>query len=218
MASSGASLLEWDWFTQQRSTSQCCSRTFYRLVSSFRHFVSNFLLTKIFPQNSVHLTKSDTALCMSMVASADLLSRLLLPFATEKLQVPSRMVFLFGTIGLLISRAALAETTDITSLMVLSALTGITKSATVLNNNLAISEYVRPEKLAGGLGLNMITKAVLVITVGSFLGWIRDFSGSYILCLHVQNIFLGLVIVIWTLEIVSKMWRRSGKTFTDSVV
>lgn len=153
-----------------------------------------------------------------MVASADLISRILLPIATEKLHVPSRVVFLFGTIGLLISRAALAETTDFTSLLVLSALSGITKSATVLNNNLAISEYIRPEKLAGGLGLNMITKAILVITVGSFLGWIRDFSGSYILCLHVQNIFLGLVIVVWTAEILIQMWRRSGKTVTADYV
>ncbi|KAL5286238.1 hypothetical protein ACFFRR_007719 [Megaselia abdita] len=176
------------------------------------------MLFPYFLQNSVHLNKSDTALCMSMVASADLISRLLLPFATEKLQVPSRVVFLFGTIGLLISRAALAETTDITSLLVLSALTGITKSATVLNNNLAISEYVRPEKLAGGLGLNMITKAILVISVGSFLGWIRDFTESYILCLHVQNIFLGLVIVVWTPEILNKMWRRNGKGVLDSAV
>ena len=148
---------------------------------------------------------------MSVAASADLASRILLPFATEKLQVPSRVVFLFGTIGLLISRAALAETTDLTSLLVLSALTGITKSATVLNNNIAISEQVRPEKLAGGLGLNMIIKAILVITVGSFLGGIRDYTESYILCLHVQNIFLGLVILVWTPEILRKFWSKDEK-------
>lgn len=154
---------------------------------------------------------------MSVVASADLISRILLPFATEKLQVPSRAVFLFGTIGLLVSRAALAETSDLQSILVLSVLTGIAKSATVLNNNLAISEHVRPEKLAGGLGLSMITKAILVMTVGIFLGWIRDYTGSYVLCLHTQNVFLGLVIFVWTLEIFCRMCK-SKKTVDESIV
>lgn len=92
----------------------------------------------------------------------------------------------------------------------------MTKSATVLNNNLTISGHVRPEKLPGGLGLNMISKGILVITVGQLLGWIRDATDSYVLGLHAQNGLLLLVIVIWTPEIVYRyrhhvIEKRSAK-------
>lgn len=95
----------------------------------------------------------------------------------------------------------MAESVDLTSIVVMSIFSGMTKSATVLNNNLTISGHVKPEKLPGGLGLNMISKGVLVITVGQLLGWIRDVTNSYVLCLHAQNGLLLLVIVVWTPEI-----------------
>lgn len=83
----------------------------------------------------------------------------------------------------------------------MSIFTGMTKSATVLNNNLTISGHCKPEKLPGGLGLNMIAKGVLVISVGQLLGWVRDFTKSYVLCLHAQNALLLFVICVWTPEI-----------------
>ncbi|XP_037817704.1 LOW QUALITY PROTEIN: monocarboxylate transporter 14 [Lucilia sericata] len=167
-------------------------------------YTSTINFTMIFPsflQYSVGFTKSTTASCMSIMAGADIICRLLLPCITDKLKIPYRIIFLLGTVGLLISRAALAESVDLTSIIVMSIFTGMTKSATVLNNNLTISGHVKPDKLPGGLGLNMISKGVLVITIGQLLGWIRDFTDSYVLCLHAQNGLLLLVIVIWTPEI-----------------
>ncbi|KAM7341758.1 uncharacterized protein ACRADG_009428 isoform 1-T2 [Cochliomyia hominivorax] len=167
-------------------------------------YTSTINFTMIFPsflQYSVGFTKSTTASCMSIMAGADIICRLLLPCITDKLKIPYRVIFLLGTVGLLISRAALAESVDLTSIIVMSIFTGMTKSATVLNNNLTISGHVKPEKLPGGLGLNMISKGFLVITIGQLLGWIRDFTNSYVLCLHAQNALLLLVIAVWTPEI-----------------
>ncbi|XP_067631389.1 monocarboxylate transporter 14 [Eurosta solidaginis] len=167
-------------------------------------YTSTIQFTMLFPhflQYSVGLTSFDTATCMSAVAGADIICRLLIPCITDKLKIPYRVVFLMGTIGLLISRAALAESMDMTTIIVMAIFIGMSKSATVLNNNLAISSHCRPEKLPGGLGLNMIAKGVLVITVGQFLGWIRDYTHSYILSLHAQNILLLLVVLLWAPEL-----------------
>ncbi|XP_073845730.1 uncharacterized protein [Musca autumnalis] len=166
-------------------------------------YTSTINFTMIFPsflQDSVGYTRKTTATCMSIMAGADIICRLLLPCITDKLKIPYRVIFLFGTVGLLISRAALAESVDLTSVIVMSIFTGMTKSATVLNNNLTISGHCKPEKLPGGLGLNMIAKGVLVISVGQLLGWIRDFTKSYVLCLHAQNALLLFVICVWTPE------------------
>ncbi|XP_050324070.1 monocarboxylate transporter 13 isoform X2 [Bactrocera neohumeralis] len=159
---------------------------------------------------SVGLSSFNTATCMSTVAGADIICRLLLPCITDKLKIPYRLVFLMGTVGLLISRAALAESMDMTTIIVMSIFTGMTKSATVLNNNLTISSHCRPEKLPGGLGLNMIAKGVLVITVGQLLGWIRDYTHSYILCLHAQNILLLMVVLVWAPELLCQ-YRKSQR-------
>uniref|UniRef100_A0A0A1XR23 Monocarboxylate transporter 12 n=1 Tax=Zeugodacus cucurbitae TaxID=28588 RepID=A0A0A1XR23_ZEUCU len=176
-------------------------------------YTSTIQFTMLFPhflQYSVGLSTFNTATCMSTVAGADIVCRLLLPCITDKLKIPYRLVFLLGTVGLLISRAALAESMDMTTIIVMSIFTGMTKSATVLNNNLTISSHCRPEKLPGGLGLNMIAKGVLVITVGQLLGWIRDYTHSYILCLHAQNILLLLVVLVWAPELICR-YRKSQR-------
>lgn len=183
-------------------------------------YTSTIQFTMLFPhflQYSVGLTTFNTATCMSAVAGADIVCRLLLPCITDKLNVPYRVVFLLGTVGLLISRAALAESMDMTTIIVMSIFTGMTKSATVLNNNLTISSHCRPEKLPGGLGLNMIAKGVLVITVGQLLGWIRDYTHSYILCLHAQNILLLLVVLIWVPELFCR-YKKERKVKREAAV
>lgn len=124
----------------------------------------------VYLQETANLSRSDTALCMSILAAADLASRLTLPTITDKLKVSCRMIFLIGAILLTCTRAILAETADRYQLIIISAIYGYVRAATVVNQNLTISEYTSQDKLAGALGLNMITKGFLVITVGQFLG------------------------------------------------
>ncbi|XP_055920532.1 monocarboxylate transporter 12 [Eupeodes corollae] len=223
---------------QDSKTKKLCNKVFNRLVEAMDLellrdpvfwsiiigmalvYTSTTNFTMLFPyflQNSIGLTRSDTALCMSVVAGADICCRLLLPFITDKLQIPYRTIFLFGTIGLLISRAALAESTSLTTIIIMSAFTGMTKSSTVVNNNLTVSSYCRPEKLAGGLGLSMITKGVLVITVGQLFGWVRDHTGSYVTCLHSQNLVLAVVIAFWTPEILCRSLKKQRETLESGV-
>ena len=107
---------------------------------------------------------------MSLLAATDLASRLTLPTITDKLKVSCRMIFLIGAILLTFTRAILAETSNRNQLIFISAIYGYVRAATVVNQNLTISEYTSQDKLAGALGLNMFTKGFLVITVGQFLG------------------------------------------------
>lgn len=107
---------------------------------------------------------------MSILAAADLASRLTLPTITDKLKISCRMIFLIGAILLTCTRATLAQTSNRTQLIFMSAIYGYVRAATVVNQNLTISEYTTEDKLAGALGLNMVTKGLLVITIGQVLG------------------------------------------------
>lgn len=80
------------------------------------------------------------------------------------------MVFLIGAILLTITRTVLAGTLNRHELLIMSAIYGYVRAATVVNQNLTISEYASEDKLAGALGLNMIAKGVFVMTIGQFLG------------------------------------------------
>lgn len=107
---------------------------------------------------------------MSVLATFDLASRLTLPAITDRLKVSCRVIFLVGAILLTISRAILAETSNRNSLIMMSAVYGYVRAATVVNQNLAISEYAAQDKLASSLSLTMIMKGIFVMTIGQFLG------------------------------------------------
>lgn len=147
------------------------------------------------------------------------------------------MVFLLGAILLTITRTILADTLNRHELLIMSAVYGYVRAATVVNQNLTISEYATEDKLAGALGLNMIAKGVFVMTIGQLLGkilrhinwhwmhrffsineiifqfsgWIRDYTGSYPVCLYAQNVLLLIVIVIWTPEMFYRKYRLYKK-------
>lgn len=104
------------------------------------------------------------------VATFDLASRLTLPALTDRLKISCRVIFLVGAIFLTACRAILAETSNRNNLIVMSAIYGYVRAATVVNQNLTISEYAKPDKLASSLSLTMIMKGVCVMTIGQLLG------------------------------------------------
>lgn len=57
-----------------------------------------------------------------------------------------------------------------TELLVMSAVFGYVRAATVVNQNLVVSEYATKDQLPGALGLNMVAKGVAVISIGQLLG------------------------------------------------
>jgi hypothetical protein len=145
---------------------------------------------------------------MTVLASFDLLSRLTFHIFTDRLQLSHRTIFMIGTLTLGIIRSILAEQTDYNSLLITCAFFGYFRALVVVNQIMTISDYCSrwyPEKLPGALGINMIMKAASVVTVGVFLGWIRDLSGSYAISLHSQNILISIVMIFWVVELT---WYR----------
>lgn len=178
-------------------------------------YTATINFTMIFPGflgQTAQLNSQMVAFCMSLVAGADIVCRLLLPIVTDYLRIPYRVVFLIGIVGLFVARCVLAENQALPVIITMSVLTGMMKSATVINNNLTISAHCRSEKLAGGLGLSMMSKGVIVITVGQLLGWVRDYADSYLICLYAQGVILLVVVLVWTPEILYRHRRQRCAT------
>lgn len=138
---------------------------------------------------------------MSLLAAGDLLSRLTLPTLTDNCRISCRTIFLAGIAVLLVARSTLAELTGRTELLVMCTMYGVIRAATVVNQSLVVAEYVGDRsRLAGAIGLNMCSRGVFVIAIGQVLGWIRDASGSYSVCMHAQNALMIIVLITWTAE------------------
>ncbi|XP_077294360.1 monocarboxylate transporter 12-B [Arctopsyche grandis] len=176
-------------------------------------FTSNQNFNMLFPfflQQEVGMTRTNTAMCMSMLAGADIIARITMPIFTDKRRIPSRMSFYIGCIALSIARTILSYQSEFDYLLVASALTGFFRSSIVINQNLIISEYCKKDetKLPTALALNMVMKGLAIITVGQVLGWIRDYYQSFIPCLFSQNVLLISVFILWTPEFLYKLFRK----------
>ncbi|XP_044734933.1 monocarboxylate transporter 12-B-like [Chrysoperla carnea] len=154
------------------------------------------------------LSRGETATCMSVLAGADIVSRLTLPMLTYKLGIGARTTFFFGTFALAFARSSIAFQDEYVMIIICSLITGYIRAGTVVNQNLTISEYCSQDQLPYALGLNMVNKGLVVITLGQFLGWLRDYSGSFQISIYVSNLFLIFVFIMWLPEMCWKAIKK----------
>lgn len=80
----------------------------------------------------------------------------------------------------------------------------------IVARNIAISENCRLDQVPAAVGLGMLTMGIIVPPVGYILGWIRDFTESYIICITAQNALLVLLLVMWIPDMLV-LWMRDRK-------
>ncbi|XP_055628261.1 monocarboxylate transporter 12-B [Toxorhynchites rutilus septentrionalis] len=174
----------------------------YTASTSFSLFFPYFL------QRTANLDMLQAANCMSILSTTDLLTRVTVPAFVDKMNFSHRNTFLLAGLCLVIARAIMAEMRSIVALMITSAFYGIFRSITIVNQNLTIAEYCSERSLEAmlpnALGFNMITKGILVLSLGQVLGWFVDYSGSYSMNLHAQNLLLVSTCVLWLCEMYFK--------------
>lgn len=76
----------------------------FGLAMAYTASINFSMIFPYFLQKTIELNLTDTALCMSILASTDLLSRLTLPLITDKWRISSRITFLVGATGLIFVR------------------------------------------------------------------------------------------------------------------
>lgn len=91
----------------------------------------------------------------------------------------------------------LAYQTGFGVLIAMSCLYGFGRSMVIVARNIAISENCKPEQVPAAVGLGMLTMGIIVPPAGYFLGWIRDYTGSYIICITAQNLLLVVLLATW---------------------
>ena len=57
----------------------------------------------------------------------------------------------------------------------------------------------------------MIGKAIFVIIFGPLIGAIRDWTGSFVICIHSQSVCILVCIIAWMIEYTMKYLQKKEK-------
>lgn len=104
----------------------------------------------------------------------------------------------------------MAYQTGLAPLLVMSGFYGFGRSMVIVARNIAISENCRMEQVPAAVGLGMLTMGIIVPPAGYFLGWIRDYTGSYFICITAQNLLLVLLLITWVPDMIL-LWIQEKK-------
>ncbi|CAH0562369.1 unnamed protein product [Brassicogethes aeneus] len=169
-------------------------------------YVSTVTFSTFFPmflQDEAKLTILQTTYCMSALSFADIAGRLTVGEIARKLKLDNRTVFIIGAFMLGICRSVMVELSDFKHLLATSLLVGYCRAATVITQNLVVSDYISSTDLPAAVGLNMVAKGVSVLTLGQGLGLLKDLL-SFAWCIHVLDIIIYVVAVSWSVELMVK--------------
>lgn len=141
--------------------------------------------------------------CLSIHAAAELVSQLTFYLFTDKLNISNKNCYMIGIIGATFARFSLLISSGFYYLLVISAIFGYFKALIVTNFMLVLAEYCSekcPGKLSSAVSFNMMSSGLGVIFLGQFLGWSRVVVNDYAITFSLQNIFIYLVCIVWSLE------------------
>ncbi|XP_071558484.1 uncharacterized protein [Temnothorax nylanderi] len=161
---------------------------------------SNFKLMTPFFLSDIGMTKAEVAFCLSLTAFTDILARLLLPTLFDKFGWKKRIVFWISSLFIGITRSILAEQSERTPLIAMFVIAGFLRGATLVNLNLCISECCTLKRLPSALGIFMVFKGLCVVTMSPLIGYIRDVSDSYKICIHVMTGMILTTFIVWGIE------------------
>ncbi|XP_031338936.1 uncharacterized protein LOC116167647 isoform X2 [Photinus pyralis] len=180
-------------------------------LSIFYVAEQNFKMVTPFFFDSIGYNKTNTALFLSVQAITDILARLILPPICDRVNVRKRTLFMVGIFLVGISRSVLAEQTDYTMILVWLFVCGFVRGAALINFTITISEYSTLDKLPAAFGLHMVGKGLFVVALGPVLGYIRDATRSYPICLHSQTFLIMLCCLAWSIEYIIVWFKTRTK-------
>ncbi|XP_076765840.1 uncharacterized protein LOC143432822 [Xylocopa sonorina] len=168
----------------------------------------NFSQLTPFILMDMHLSTTQIASVMSIIASVDLVFRAFAPFLGEWLRQPPRMMYMLSLCLLIISRMSLLLVSGFISMISVAVGLGAAKGIRSVYMSLVIPTYVPINKLANASGIQMIVNGLILLSAGPLLGVMRDSFGTYTSCIIVMNCVTALTVVMWSVEILIVRRKR----------
>ncbi|XP_045520326.1 monocarboxylate transporter 9-like [Pieris brassicae] len=164
---------------------------------------TNFsLLLPIILKDMLQFETSEIAKIMAVIGFSDTLFRFLSPFIGEWCNKPPRVMYMVSLLVIIFTRTIMLFTTSFLGMVLVGLAIGITKGVRTVYMNIIIPSYVPLERLPFASGIQMFFNGIVIITIGSSLGRIRDVTGSYTAPITVLNFVTLVTIILWSSEFI----------------
>ncbi|KAJ2950635.1 hypothetical protein O0L34_g8890 [Tuta absoluta] len=162
---------------------------------------TNFsLLLPIILKDLMKFETSDIATVMAVIGLSDTLFRFVSPFIGEWCNKPPRVMYVISLLLIIFIRSIMLFTSSFMGMLFVALAMGITKGVRTVYMNVVIPSYVPIERLPFASGIQMFFNGIIIITIGSLLGKIREASGSYQVPIILLNLVTMVTVVAWSAE------------------
>lgn len=187
------------------------------VIGSSLYYVaeSNFKLMTPFFLSSIGMTNGEIASCLSITAFTDILARLILPTIFDRLGFKKRTVFWIFCMLVGIGRSIMAEQSKGVTLIIIFVVIGFLRGATLVNLNLSVSECCSLKKLPSAFGIFMVSKGLFVVMMSPMIGYIRDVSESYTVCIHVMTSMIMVTFISWSFEFMYRSLKNRKSRLSE---
>ncbi|KAM3967797.1 monocarboxylate transporter 9 [Aphomia sociella] len=147
-----------------------------------------------------HLSQAEIAYIITFGGATDMTARLLLGVAGQFFRINARCMFFAGALFAAIFRIAFVQYTTFMPLLVLTAILGAMRSLVHIAQPIVMAEHVPIEKYPPAYGLYMLLTGALSLSVGPAIGFIRDYTGSYVIAFNMLTACNLCCVIPWGIE------------------
>ncbi|XP_013133123.1 PREDICTED: monocarboxylate transporter 9-like isoform X1 [Papilio polytes] len=155
-----------------------------------------------------HLNRGQIANIIATGGATDMSARLLLGVSGQFFRMNSRYMFYVGALLTAIFRIVFVQFTSYIPLLVLTGILGAIRSLLHIAQPIVMAEHVPIERYPPAYGLYMLLAGGISLTIGPMIGFIRDYTGNYVLAFSMLTMCNVLCVVPWTMEAILKYMRH----------
>ncbi|CAH0727537.1 unnamed protein product, partial [Brenthis ino] len=162
-----------------------------------------------------NLSKAEIANIIAIGGATDMSARLLLGFSGQFFRLNSRYMFYAGAFLAALFRIVFSQFTTYLPLLILTGILGALRSLVHIAQPIVMADHVPIERYPPAYGLYMLLAGAISLSVGPMIGFIRDYTGSYVIAFVMLAICNMCCVIPWTVEgIIMLIKRRKSSAQT----
>ncbi|XP_026486600.1 monocarboxylate transporter 9-like [Vanessa tameamea] len=161
-----------------------------------------------------NLSKAEIANIIAVGGATDMTARLLLGLSGQFFKLNSRYMFYAGALFAALFRLVFIQFTTYLPMLILTGILGALRSLVHIAQPIVMAEHVPIEQYPPAYGLYMLLAGGISLSVGPMIGFIRDYTGSYVIAFVMLAVCNFCCVIPWTVEgiIMFVKRRRSRNT------
>ncbi|CAH2050760.1 unnamed protein product, partial [Iphiclides podalirius] len=164
-----------------------------------------------------NLTRSEIANIIATGGATDMSARLLLGVSGQFFRMNSRHMFYVGALLTAIFRVAFVQFTTYIPLLITTGVLGALRSLLHIAQPIVMAEHVPIERYPPAYGLYMLLAGGISLTIGPMIGFIRDYTGNYVLAFSMLTMCNVFCVVPWTIEALLKYFKHKKSPRSNEV-